>query len=182
MPAPGGRNTISEAFANAYGVKGPVKTSYVGKDKFGNSIYKFTWTTQGGGGKGGRLGTITNTRTVAAFQRGGGAWTFARPGSATANPNRITAPNAVGAGSATFGGKTHDEWVDMAVAKTGDLVSRGIISQDDAKNLINGFNGWTSHTLSMWVSRAGTGNRPNSVIEMTPGEGAGLLGDVFTDI
>jgi hypothetical protein len=34
----------------------------------------------------------------------------------------------------------------------------------------------------MWVSRAGTGNRPNSVIEMTPGEGAGLLGDVFTDI
>lgn len=179
MPGPNaGGGGPAAAFQAQYGaIPGTVKMSYKGKDKFGNSIYTFTYKTMGGGGKGGRLGTITNTRTLAVNRKGGG-WNFASPGSPGANPNKIA-----GADEVDFsGGTKRTELVDRAVAKLGDLVSRGLLTSEQAKTY--NFSTWSDTALRMWISRAGTGNRPGaSVIERTPAEAGaeGLLGDVFTD-
>jgi hypothetical protein len=158
--ASGGGGAVANAFAAQYGaVPSSVKMSYIGKDKNGNSIYKFMYQvrkTSGAiatsRGMTAPSTTVGATRTV-AVGRNRGAWLFAAPGSKS-----LVAPIASSSG-VDFGiSGARQDLVNRSITKLGDLISRGLLTPEQAKTF--DFTTWTDTALRMWISRAGTGNRP----------------------
>jgi hypothetical protein len=164
---------IAGAFIDFVGGGHSVKYTYVGKDSSGRPIYRFTWQAPSSAHS---SGYIYSSRTL-ALEVNGNNYNFMPPNASGQNP----IPGEVEPGT---GGTDRSGLMDRAVAKVGDLVARGLITSAQGQTLISNFGGWSDTALTMWISRAGTGNRVSpSVIENTPeGSAQDALGGLYTDM
>lgn len=156
------------AFAAQYAGVRNVKATYLGKDQYGNSLYRFTYTFG--------VGNATANRTLAVSRSSSGGWNFAAPGSAAQRQ-----PDAIpGTDQADFSGGNRQELLERAVGKVGELLERGLINEEQARTLIQGFSNWDNHALTMWISSAGRRANPNFMESGGAGAEEELGNDLFT--
>jgi hypothetical protein len=165
----GSGGTAARFGASVGAVPGSVKMTYVGKDKYGNPMYRFTYKVPGGRVQG---GTITQTRTMAIVNGG-----FVAPNSVRANPNQI--PEEAGPGEGpTQGSETRDRFI----ARVGELAAAGHLTSDQARQILSNATNWSDQAMANWMGLMSRMDEvpPPSVYEDTPeGSAEGALGDLY---
>jgi hypothetical protein len=161
-------DSLRAAFLAQHGIKGKVqKVIYLGKDKNGFSIYKFVYQQWAAF----LASPMTVVKTM-GVRRDGKQWIFGDPNSA--------ALKAAIPGEVDFRAEGPNPLVDLAAVKIGELVSRGILSQEDAQTLIKNLPTMSDSSLRTLINRGGAFAQQPAVVE---GDAEALnLDDLFAGL